>query len=163
MPDSGSPDQGGEPLPERVINMEVRDVRENDADRIAVLMGQLGYPQQSGEALDQIRTYSACAQRFVLVAEETGEGIGFVSFHATPLFHEPGYLGRITAMCVDETRRSSGVGRRLLAQLEERADEMGCLRIEVCSGDRRESEAHAFYESQGYQVDCRRFIKRRKA
>ncbi|MDF1811524.1 MAG: GNAT family N-acetyltransferase [Verrucomicrobiales bacterium] len=139
--------------------MTIREVTEVDSERIAALMGQLGYPQSAAESVLQIKTYMDSSTSFAIVAEEAGIIVGFASFHATPLFHQAGSLGRITAMCVDANSRRAGAGRALLSELERRAGCLGCARIEVSSGDHRESEAHVFYDSNGYKTDCRRFLK----
>ncbi len=90
-----------------------------------------------------------------------GDGVaGFLSFHAIPLFHEPGRLGRITAMAIDPAFQRQGVGRALVAAAEVFAIQSGCQRMEVTSGDRREKDAHVFYRALGYDSDCRRFLKR---
>jgi GNAT superfamily N-acetyltransferase len=69
-----------------------------------------------------------------------------------------GFLGRVTSLVVTERERGRGIGRRLLAAVEEYAWSNGCLRIEITSGDHR-PETHRFYERVGYQLDCRRFIR----
>jgi len=94
----------------------------------------------------------------VFVAESALRVVGLLSFHCIPLFHADGSLGRITSMVVAPAWRGRGIGRLLVAVAEEFAWTRGCSRVEVTSGDHR-SDAHAFYEQIGYQLDCRRFIK----
>jgi GNAT superfamily N-acetyltransferase len=62
------------------------------------------------------------------------------------------------ALVVGEKFQSQGVGSALLESLESWFRENGCKRVEVNSGDHREV-AHEFYQSNGYRVDERRFIK----
>jgi len=136
----------------------IRSATGEDAGELCRLIDQLGY-EQTGAGM------SACLNAYdsqgsvVLVAEIEGRVIGFISLHAIPLFHTPDNLGRITAMCVASGYRRVGVGGELLRALEKEANRMGCSRIEVSSGDRRESDAHLFYQKHGYGLESRRFIK----
>jgi ribosomal protein S18 acetylase RimI-like enzyme len=75
-----------------------------------------------------------------------------------PLIHRDLPVGRITAMVVRSDRRGSGVGRRLVAELEEIARRDGCGRIDLTSRHVRQ-EAHAFYRALGFEETSRRFVK----
>ena len=85
--------------------------------------------------------------------------VGCLSAHAHELFHVPGRLGRITSMVVDANARGHGVGRALVDRAMAFFQERGCVRVEVTSGDHRPG-AHVFYQSVGFIVDERRFVKR---
>lgn len=93
------------------------------------------------------------------MAEIDGDVVGFASFHAIPLMHADGCLGRITAMCVRSDHRRSGIGRGILDAIHRHAVEAGCRRIEVTSGDHRVDDAHRFYMSCGYKPCDQRFQK----
>jgi len=62
-------------------------------------------------------------------------------------------------MCVASSHRRLGIGRQLLQRMEDFAEEQGCERIEVMSGDHREDDAHRFYQAGGYALSHRRFLK----
>ncbi len=94
----------------------------------------------------------------LFVAEEGGEAIGLGAMQVMPLVHRDEAVGRITAMVVRSDRRGAGVGRRLVAELEETARREGCARVDLTSRYRRE-EAHAFYRSLGFEDTSRRFVK----
>ena len=121
-------------------------------------MDELGYDLNPLEAEARIEVYLRSSGT-VLVADDCGEIVGFVSFHVIPLFHASNNLGRITAMCISSIRQRQGIGRMLLNRLDEIAQRSGCVRIEVTSGDRRAGDAHLFYQACGYAVDSRRFQK----
>ena len=81
-----------------------------------------------------------------------------LTFHAIPMLHTPGSLGRITALVVHPDVRGKGLGRRLVAVAEAFARECGCGRLELTSAVHR-YEAHVFYEKLGYSPRPVRFTK----
>jgi GrpB-like predicted nucleotidyltransferase (UPF0157 family)/GNAT superfamily N-acetyltransferase len=137
----------------------IREARTEDASGLAQLLGELGYPATAEEVQQRIAAHLLPGTR-IFLAESVGRPVGLASFHCIPLIHEDGWLGRITSLVVAESQRGRGLGRRLVAAAEEFAWASGCQRVEVTSGDHR-PEAHRFYEHLGYQLDCRRFIRRR--
>lgn len=143
----------------RDMQPEIRQAQDGDEEALARLLGVLGYPADAAMVTGSLKAYEGAHSR-VWVAVCEGGVVGFLSFHAIPLFHEPGSLGRITAMAIDPAFQRRGVGRALVAAAEAFAQECGCERMEVTSGDRREKDAHVFYRALGYESDCRRFLKR---
>jgi GNAT superfamily N-acetyltransferase len=139
--------------------ISVRSARSCDALALSALIAQLGYILDAAAVSARLECYSD-ERSMVLIAERESEIVGFLSFHAIPLFHENANLGRITAMAIREDCRRQGVGRLLVQAAEEHAIRLSCSRIEVTSGDHREHDAHLFYMAQGYSNDCRRFLKR---
>lgn len=141
------------------MQIDIRQAQRGDEEALARLLGVLGYPMAAASVSASLEAYGGpCSRVWVAVCEELVAG--FLSFHAIPLFHEPGMLGRITAMAIDPAFQRRGVGRALVAAAEAFAVECACLRMEVTSGDRRAADAHVFYQMLGYQSDCRRFLKR---
>lgn len=125
------------------------------------LLHELGYPGTLQSASAQI--YAGSNASRVLVADgEAGRLAGLIAGHLIPLLHQPGNLGRITALVVARDARGRGVGTALLAAIERWFAAQNCLRYEVTSGDQRVA-AHRFYACRGYVSDERRFIKRSPA
>lgn len=143
----------------RDMQPEIRQARRGDEEALARLLGVLGYPTEAAAVPGSLIRYAGEHSRVWVAVCESGVA-GFLSFHAIPLFHEPGMLGRITAMAIDLAFQRRGVGRALVAAAEAFAIHCGCGRMEVTSGDRREKDAHVFYRALGYESDCRRFLKR---
>lgn len=137
---------------------QIRDALPADAEAIGRLMRVLGYELAATHAAERLAVYGGDFSK-VWVACHEGEIIGFLAFHAIPLFHEAAMLGRITAMSVEPRCQRQGVGAALVRKAEDFALSVGCLRMEVTSGDRREHEAHLFYQAIDYRSECRRFIK----
>ena len=140
------------------MHPEIRDAQASDAESIARLIAVLGYPMEASEVVIQLKVYGDESSR-VFVALWDNHIVGFLSFHAIPLFHESTKLGRITAMAIDPLFQRKGIGRSLVKAAEDFAEVAGCSRMEVTSGDRRKQDAHPFYLSQEYRLDCRRFLK----
>jgi GNAT superfamily N-acetyltransferase len=138
----------------------VRHARREDAAAIAGLLTVLGYPTLAAQVEERMTMRYTATTDAVFVAETTGKVVGLLTFHCTPLIHADGFLGRITSLVVAADFRRHGVGKQLVAAAEEFGWSHGCERLEVTSRDHR-VDAHAFYESVGFRVDCRRFLKGR--
>ena len=129
-----------------------------DAARAALLLEELGYKQPVDFFRERLEIFGVQPDELVLVAEQDGVVVGLLAFRAFLYFHEPGKQGRIIALVVSESVRSSGIGRALVAEAEKFAVECGCKRMEVTTGTQRE-KAHRFYESMGYQETSKRYLK----
>ncbi|NUQ89840.1 MAG: GNAT family N-acetyltransferase [Glycomyces artemisiae] len=134
--------------------MLIRNARKEDAAALAVLLGQLGYPQDEASAAARIARWDADESGAVLVADD-GEVLGVIAVHVAPFFEREGSWGRIVALVVAEQARGRGVGARLVAAAEDFAAARGCVRMEVTSNDRR-TGAHRFYEGRGYESQAGR-------
>jgi GNAT superfamily N-acetyltransferase len=129
-----------------------------DAEQIADLLKQLGYPNTSSFVQAKLAALSKSSNDVVLVAEMGSRVAGVGHLHIAELFHQPGYSGRVMALVVSDAYRRHQVGRMLMMSLETIARNSGCIKMEVTSGIQRD-DAHAFYKSLGYTEKPRRFIK----
>ena len=137
---------------------QTREACPEDAESIARLIDVLGYELNSIHVAHRLEAYREDFSRVFVALNDAGL-VGFLSFHAIPLFHEAAMLGRITAMAIDPNHQREGIGSSLVKAAEDFAISVGCSRMEVTSGDRREQDAHLFYAAKGYSSDCRRFLK----
>lgn len=138
----------------------IREATAADAPGLAPVLASLGYPASEDFLRSKLHVLIGGPDDRVFVADIDGHLAGVLSFHRIPLFHAPGYAGRITVLAVLPSAQRSGVGRALVGAAEEFGWTHDCARIEVTSGDQR-AEAHAFYARVGYQADERRFLKHR--
>lgn len=84
--------------------------------------------------------------------------VGFVTIVQALSVGVPiGYL-HIQALAVKKEFQHSGIGTELLRYTENFAKEMGISSIILCSGFKR-TDAHAFYEHNGYDKDSYCFDK----
>ncbi|KAJ3473514.1 hypothetical protein NLI96_g12964 [Meripilus lineatus] len=137
----------------------IREPRSSDHTTIASLLKQLGYQTTPALVLEKIEALLPSPMDKIIVASAREEVIGSISLHALPLFHAPGNLGRITSMVVNERFQGNGVGSALIDAAEHWFRQVGCVELEVTSGDHRPS-AHRFYERHGFVSDGHRLSKR---
>lgn len=131
----------------------VRDAVPADADRIAMLLTQLGYPATGSEVAGRLRYWLDDPFSRVLVADSAGHVVGCLSIHAVPYLEKTGRWARIESLVVDTAARRTGTGQQLVAAAEETARGWGCLAVEVTS-TRSRPEAHPFYRRLGFTDRC---------
>jgi GNAT superfamily N-acetyltransferase len=137
--------------------IQVRDAEAGDADRLARLCGQLGYPSSPHAVLQRLERLVRSGAR-ALVATSGGDVIGLATVHLRSMINHEAPLAQLTLLVVDEERRSQGVGRALVEEAEAWARAQGCRRIIVTTALHR-TGAHAFYERIGYAHTGRRYGK----
>jgi GNAT superfamily N-acetyltransferase len=125
---------------------------------MASLLTQLGYPSSAvviPNRLEAIEREGGIA--FVACsADDRILGLASASRHAT--LHAGAQVAYITALVTAEDARGQGVGRSLVATIEQWAREAGCTRLSVTSAEHR-AGAHAFYPRCGMPYNGRRFSK----
>ena len=129
----------------------IRRARISDAGELARLTEQLGYPTCTRTMGDRLQRIVSSPVDCLLVAEDSmGRVTGWIHGFRIQLL-ESEYRVEIGGLIVDEHRRRSGIGRRLVAELESWAGESGVAELGVrCRVEREES--HRFYESLGLRV-----------
>jgi GNAT superfamily N-acetyltransferase len=130
--------------------MTIRAAAGADASAIADLVGQLGYPASVGEVVDRLERLRAFRDAVALVKEVDGRVVGVVTGHVFPSIHSTPPVAWLTTLVVDKRMHGRGVGRELVAAVEEWAKSQGAVRLSVTSGKQR-GDAHAFYERLGYE------------
>lgn len=131
-------------------NIWVRPASRDDSHDIAALLGQLGYPTDSGAVMARLGRVEATGLDQILVAEEQEQIVGVAALHIVPaLIHQQGPLAQITAIVVDEQRLRDGIGRQILEAVEELAQNAGCYGIEI-SSFAQQTAAHTLYQTMGY-------------
>lgn len=136
--------------------VEIRDARPEDAESIAELLTQLGYPADAGAVS---RRLEGLGSDRLLLATRDGAVAGLAQLHVSPSLEYDRPAGKIAAFVVDEAHRRHGVGRALLAAMEREARARGCELLFLTTSERR-ADAHAFYERLGLEHTGRRYAKR---
>jgi GNAT superfamily N-acetyltransferase len=95
----------------------------------------------------------------LLVYEEKGEILGFISLHFIPQIALEGDFARISYFAVERRAHGGGIGRQMEEHCTRLAMEKGCQLIEVHCHTRR-SQAHSFYFRQGYEESPKYLIKK---
>jgi GNAT superfamily N-acetyltransferase len=129
--------------------LKIRPARRNDAGRIAVLSGQLGYPATTRQVAHRLAQLKPAKNNAVFVAESGGDVMGWLHVSVTHLL-ESDVRAEINGLVVADGQRSLGAGARLLAAAEEWARKRKCRGMSVRSNVIRE-RAHDFYLKNGYE------------
>jgi GNAT superfamily N-acetyltransferase len=137
----------------------LRPATEADAERIAGLFTDEGYPSGPTDILERLERFSSPHSR-VIVADNGGEVLGFVAVHALPRFEHSDRILRIMALVVDAGVRERGVGRLLMEEAERLGREVGAAFAEVTPGHHR-PDARRFYEDLGYDGSVAAYLRKR--
>ena len=133
-----------------------------DADSVAALSGQLGYPMSGKEVKARISLVGKNPEHGALVAENgTGRPLGWIHVYVAHLIESPNSYVEIGGLVVDADTRGQGVGKALVMAAEKWAIEHGYDDIRVRSQTKR-TDAHAFYQHLGYELQKTqlRFVKK---
>lgn len=140
-------------------NLLLRPATADDAERIAALFTEEGYPAGPSDIVARLERFGSEYSQ-VVVADFDGDVLGFVAFHALPRFEHDDRIVRILALVVDAGVRERGVGHRLMEEAERAAAEMGAAFIEVTAGHHR-ADAQHLYESLGYDATVAAYLRKR--
>jgi ribosomal protein S18 acetylase RimI-like enzyme len=136
----------------------VRSAREADAEQVASLMTELGYPSTAAGVEGRLRGSLNSESSCCLVAQANNEVVGFMSAELIPYFPTGSAICRMTSLVVSSRHRSRGVGETLVEAAATFAREHGCSGIEVTSAERR-VDAHRFYQRLGFVRTGLRFFQ----
>jgi GNAT superfamily N-acetyltransferase len=129
--------------------LTIRPAVLGDAPNLARLSGILGYPVDDETFAQRLGRLISRNDNIVLVAEVTpGHAVGWLH-GAEQETLESGRRCEILGLVVDAAHRGQGVGRRLVAAVEEWAATRGLEQMAVRSNVVR-TESHSFYERLGY-------------
>lgn len=129
---------------------DIREIRLEDAEAVARLSGELGYPVSVPQMAARIREQMALRDHVTYLAcLDNGRIVAWIDVGVTHhLQTDP--FAEIGGFVVSDGVRSLGIGRQLLARAEQWAADRGLCRVLVRSQIARE-RAHQFYLREGYQ------------
>jgi GNAT superfamily N-acetyltransferase len=139
--------------------MNIRNATYKDAPAIKFLLEALGYKAGLSLLVDQLETLFGECDHQVFVYELRKEVVGFIAIHYLPQLGFDGELVLITYLSVDESVSDQGIAKALEQYVAEVARKRKCDRIEVHCREQR-TQAHRFYEQQGYIQYPKYFAKR---
>jgi len=135
------------PVPMRVA---VRQMQPEDAEAVAALSCQLGYPATAADVSRRLASMERHPDARVFVAQASNAQIvGWIHIYATCLL-ESDADAEIGGLVVAEEARGRGVGGILLAAAERWAAELAYPAVRVRSNILR-VQARGFYEHLGYE------------
>jgi GNAT superfamily N-acetyltransferase len=126
----------------------IRAMSVGDAEAVAELATQLGYPSTADQLRERIPHAIGRPDAAALVAEDAAKVVGWthVELRRTLVGDRE---AQIMALVVDERCRGRGIGKALTAEAEQWARDHGATTIRVGSRTSREG-AHRFYQREGY-------------
>jgi GNAT superfamily N-acetyltransferase len=132
--------------------LKIRRARRGDAERIAQLSGELGYPSTAAQVATRLRQLKPTSKHAVFVAESPDAATGLIGWVHVSVAHllECDIRAEVNGLIVAEGQRSAGAGAKLLEAAEEWARTRSCRGMNVRSNVIRE-RAHKFYERRGYE------------
>jgi GNAT superfamily N-acetyltransferase len=138
--------------------LEIRRVEAADAESVASLLAQLGYPASVDEVERRLERLLASEADVQLVAVTDGEVVGLVGLQVGLALEYDEPVGKLSELVIEEGHRGRGVGRALVAAVEREARRRGCCLLYLTTAARRK-DAHAFYERIGFEETGKRFVK----
>ena len=137
----------------------LRPAEAGDADRIAALFTDEGYPSGPSDIADRLTRYGSAESR-VVVADHGGEVLGFIALHAVPRFEHTDRILRIMALVVDAGVRERGIGRLLMDEAERIGTELDAAWVEITAG-RHRPDALRLYQELGYDASIATYLRKR--
>jgi GNAT superfamily N-acetyltransferase len=131
----------------------------DDAERIAALFTDEGYPAGPSDIVDRLTRFDSEHSR-VIVADNGGEVLGFVAIHALPRFEHTDRIIRVMALVVDAGERGRGIGRLLMEEAERIGRDLGAAFAEITAGHHR-PDAQRLYEELGYDATVAAYLRKR--
>ena len=132
----------------------LRPATEADADRIASLFTDEGYPAGPSDIVERLGRFASPHSQ-VIVADHEGEILGFVAIHALPRLEHSDRVLRVMALVVEAGVRDRGIG-----EAERIGRELDAAFAEVTAGHHR-PEARRLYEDLGYDSTVAAYLRKR--
>jgi GNAT superfamily N-acetyltransferase len=140
------------------MTVALRQATTADANHVAALLTELGYPSTAAQVLDRVTHALHSGTSCLLIAQSASEVAGLMCAELVPYFPTGATVCRVTSLVVAAKHRGRGLGRTLLAGAAEFARQHRCSGIELTSAERR-VEAHRFYQGLGFARTGFRFFQ----
>lgn len=137
----------------------IRVAKLEDWKDIVKLLEQLGYPGTEFFIKENMDRLLTDPNEELMVYEDNGLVVACISLHYIPQLGMRGDIAVISYLVVDSSIRSKGIGKELEEFAAASARKRGCGSIQVHCHSRR-TEAHKFYERQGFKEAPKYFSKK---
>jgi ribosomal protein S18 acetylase RimI-like enzyme len=137
----------------------IRPATASDAGGLAALVTALGYPTVPSQMAARLGSILSDDDYSTLIAEEGGAAVGFVGVRRGVAYEADEPYAQIMALAVAETHRRHGIASALMRAAETMLEKSGIGLAVITTGNQR-SDAHRFYEANGYTFTGRRYVKR---
>lgn len=137
--------------------VEIRKIQKKDLDFVYKAICELENEVLDFEIFEAIFNENISnPKNLYLIAENEIEALGFISFHTQNLLHHCGLVVEIQEFFIHEKYRGQGVGRLLINEIKDFAEENNLKSIEVTTNKKR-VENVAKYESLGFTLSHNKF------
>lgn len=136
----------------------IRHATMADSGALAELVTELGYRTSPDQMRDRLESILSKPEYSTLVASVDDGVAGFIGTVVRPSYEADGLYGQIMALVVAGQFRRRGIGRALIGAVEASLRRRGVTVVVVNTANHR-TDAHAFYEGQGYRLTGRRYRK----
>ena len=144
------------PVPSTQSAFRIRRARRGDAEALATLLKELGYPD--GSDTQTVHWVTSHPEIEIFVAcDPQDKPVGMLSLSHRPQLRLRGRIATVDELVVTEAWRRRGVGRALLLHAIERSRVLSVKRLELASRRDAGSETARFYEACGFAADCMLF------
>jgi ribosomal protein S18 acetylase RimI-like enzyme len=140
------------------MSLAIRPATREDAEPIARLMTELGYPTGPDRMTTRLTAILADDDYSTFVACDGATIAGMIGTRTGPLYEFDEPYGQIMVLVVADGQRRSGTGA-LLLRVAEAHFAVRRVRFAVVTSASHRADAHAFYEKHGYAFDGRRYKK----
>ena len=133
------------------INLEfiIRECKIQDyADIVLLNKNEMGYDYPAEDTKIKLIQLINDSNHKIYVAMVADKAVGYIHANNHDLLYAP-HLKNIMGIAVSTDFRKSGIGKRLLYEVEKWARETGACGVRLVSGATR-TGAHAFYKACGY-------------
>jgi len=130
--------------------MPIRRCRPSDAQAVAELATELGYPTDTAQASARLAWLLGRAEDAIFVAEHEGAVVGWLHACETHSL-ESGPAAEIVGLVVAAPRRDQGFGKALVQAALAWAAERGFTAMRVRSNVVRQ-ETHRWYQAAGFEI-----------
>lgn len=138
------------------LDLRIRDIPIDQIETILPLIEQLN-PTTAREVLQSRLSEMAGLNYHCVGAFDGDRLIGVTGYWIGVRLYCGRYVD-LDNVIVDEEYRSSGIGKKIVAWIEDRARELGC-QVAMLDCYVIKSEAHKFYFREGYSILGFHFIK----
>lgn len=152
-PSAKSPTPSPAPATSGSSAFRIRRARRGDAEALAALLKELGYPE--GSDTQTVHWVTSHPEIEIFVAcDPQDKPMGMLSLSHRPQLRLRGRIATVDEMVVTEAWRRRGVGRALLLHAIERSRVLSVKRLALASRKEAGPEVVRFYEACGFVADC---------
>lgn len=139
------------------LDIKIRKIQNQDLDFVYKAICELENEILDFEVFETIFNENISnPKNLYLIVENEIEGLGFISFHTQNLLHHCGLVGEIQEFFIHQKYRGQGVGRALINEILNYAEENNLKSIEVTTNKKR-VENVAIYENLGFTLSHNKF------